>query len=269
MFKEIGDLNVSYEVHGEGYPLLLLHGGGARAQSFEDIVPILAKQFTVYTYDLRGFGKTVRPLQPALSSEGWREDALKFIDSFELEKVALGGWSLGAATALNFALAYPQRLSHLILIGAGGGPGVPAEDRSGFEERLRLLENGANAEEIVAKTFEFTKKSFSRYTLEHNPRAVEMVRHEHLSNDPQSYLEMLKANQNRQDINARLGEITCPTLIIVGDEDSRTPVANSEAFNKTIPNSFMKIIPNCGHHYGYEQPEVTCRAMISFLKAFS
>ncbi len=92
LLKQIGDLNVSYEVHGEGYPLLLLHGGGARAQSFEDMVPILAKQFTVYTYDLRGFGKTVRPPQPALSSEGWREDALKFIDSFELEKVALGGW---------------------------------------------------------------------------------------------------------------------------------------------------------------------------------
>ena len=142
-------------------------------------------------------------------------------------------------------------------------------DRSGFEERRRLIKSGAKAEEIVAKTFEFTKKSFSRYSLEHNPRAVEMVRHEHLSNDPQSYLEMLNANQKRQDTNPRLGEITCPTLIIVGDEDSRTPVANSEAFNKAIPNSFMKIIPNCGHHYGYEQPEVTCRTMIYFLKAFS
>ena len=123
MFKQIGDLNVSYEVHGDGYPLILLHGGGARARSFEDMVPILAKQFTVYTYDQRGFGETVRPPEPALSSDQWREDALQFMDSFELEKVALGGWSLGAATALNFALAYPQRVSHLILIGAGAGRG--------------------------------------------------------------------------------------------------------------------------------------------------
>ena len=269
MFKQVGDLNVSYEVHGDGQPLILLHGGGARAQSFEDMVPILADQFTVYAYDQRGFGKTVRPPQPALSSEQWREDVLHFMDSFGLEKVALGGWSLGAGVALNFVLAYPERVSHLILIGAGGGPGVPAGDRSGFEERARLIEGGAKAEEIVAKTFEFTKKTFSRYTLEHNPRAVEMVRNEHLSNDPQSYLEMVNANRNRQEINSRLGEIACPTLLIVGDEDSRTPVVNSEAFNKAIPNSFMKIIPDCGHHYGYEQPEVICRAMTNFIKAFA
>ena len=268
-FKQIGDLNVSYEVEGEGPPLLLLHGGGARAQSFEDMVPILAKQFKVYTYDQRGFGKTVRPPQPALSHDQWRDDVLRFMDSFGLEKVALGGWSLGAATALNFVLEYPQRVSHLILIGAGGGPGVAQGDRSGFEERRKLLESGANAEEIVAKTFEFTRKSFSRYSQEHNPRAIEMVRNEHLSNDPKSYLEMLQANQNREDVNSRLEEITCPTLIIVGDEDSRTPVANSEAFNKTIPNSFMKVIPNCGHHYGYEQPEITCLSITNFLKAFS
>jgi len=92
-----------------------------------------------------------------------------------------------------------------------------------------------------------------------------MVRNEHLSNDPKSYLEMLQANRHREETNARLGEITCPTLLIVGDEDSRTPVANSEAFNKAISNSVMKVIPNCGHHYGYEQPEATCSAMIDFL----
>ena len=266
MFKQIGDLEVSYDVHGDGPPLILLHGGGARARSFEDMVPILAKEFTVYTYDQRGFGETIRPAQPQLSSDLWRDDMLRFMDSFGLEKASVGGWSLGAGVALNFVLAHPQRVSNLILIGAGSGPGVPRGDRSGFDERRRLIEGGAKAEEIVAKTFEFTKKSFSRYTLEHNHRAVEMVRNEHLSNDPQSYLEMVKAD--RPDVSSRLGEITCPTLIIVGDEDSRTPVANSEAFNKHIPSSFMKIIPDCGHHYGYEQPAVTCQAITSFLKAF-
>lgn len=268
-FKQIGDLNVSYEIAGEGNPLLLLHGGGARALSFEDMVPILAKQFKVYTFDQRGFGDTVRPPDPVLSTDLWRDDVLRFMDSFGLEKVALGGWSMGAANALNFVLAYPERVSQLVLIGAGAGPGVVAGDRTGFEVRRKLLESGANAEEIVAKTFEFTKQSFSQYSRDHNPRAVEMVRNEHLSNDPKSYLEMLQANRHREETNARLGEITCPTLLIVGDEDSRTPVANSEAFNKAISNSVMKVIPNCGHHYGYEQPEATCSAMIDFLKAFS
>jgi len=268
-FKQIGDLNVSYEIEGEGPPLLLLHGGGARAQSFEDMVPILAKHFKVYTYDQRGFGKTVRPPQPALSGDQWRDDALRFMDSFGLDKVVLGGWSLGAGVATDFVLTYPERVSQLVLIGAGSGPGVTQGDRTGFEVRRKLLESGANAEEIVDKTFEFTKKSFSRYSQENNPRAVEMVRNEHLSNDPKSYLEMLNANRNREEINSRLGEITCPTLLIVGDEDTRTPIGNSEAFNRVIPNSFIKVVPNCGHHYGYEQPEITCQTMINFINAFN
>ena len=57
-------------------------------------------------------------------------------------------------------------------------------------------------------------------------------------------------------------------LILVGDADARTPVAMSEDLNAAIPNSYMKIIPNCGHFYGYEQPELICRVMINFLKAF-
>lgn len=67
MFKRIADLNVHYEVQGEGAPLVLLHGGGSRAQTFEEMVPILAKAWRVYTFDMRGFGDTERPPEPKLS----------------------------------------------------------------------------------------------------------------------------------------------------------------------------------------------------------
>ena len=73
MFKTIGDLNVHYDVQGTGYPMVLLHGGGSRAQTFEEMVPILAKSFQVYTFDMRGFGETQRPAEPRLSHELWRE----------------------------------------------------------------------------------------------------------------------------------------------------------------------------------------------------
>jgi len=81
---------------------------------------------------------------------------------------------------------------HVILIGANS-PRLAASDRSGFEARRKLIESGATAEEIVAKTFEFTKGAFSPHSREHNPGAVEKLRQEHLKNDPQSYLEMLQA----------------------------------------------------------------------------
>ncbi len=130
------------------------------------------------------------------------------------------------------------------------------------------MEKGATPEQIVAETFEFTKRAFSPFSLEHNPAAIEALRQEHLRNNPRNYLEMLEANEHRPAIGDRLGEIRCPTLIVVGEHDARTPVAMSEDLNKAIPTSFLKIVRNCGHFYSYEQPERVCEVMTTFLEAF-
>ena len=121
----------------------------------------------------------------------------------------------------------------------------------------------------MEKTFAFTKNAFSAYSREHNPRAVEKIKQEHLHNNPKSYLQMLEAQMDRPQLGPRLGEITCPTLVMVGDSDVRTPIPNSEDLNVAIPNSYMKVVKDCGHFYGYEQPEITCQSMLAFLKAFS
>jgi pimeloyl-ACP methyl ester carboxylesterase len=268
MFKQIGDLDVHYEVRGDGYPMVLLHGGGSRAQTFEEMVPILSRRFRVYTPDMRGFGETVRPPAPRLSHELWRTDLLHFLDAFGLDRVVLGGWSLGGGVSLNFAINHPDRVSRLILIGAMS-PRMPSSDRSGFQRRRQLIERGATPEEIVKETFEFTRKAFSPHTLEHRPQAVEALRQEHLRNNPAAYLEMLEANEQRPKIADRLGEIRCPTLIIAGEHDGRTPVAMSEDLNKAIPGSLMKIIPDCGHFYSYEQPELVSQTILTYLAAFA
>lgn len=267
MFKQIGDLNVHYEITGEGDPLVLLHGGGSRAQCFEEMAPILSREFTVYTYDKRGAGETERPPEPKISHQLWREDLRAFLDSFGIEKVSLGGWSLGAGVVVDFAINYPDRVSHLVLIGAISPRLEQGMDRSGFERRQKLIEGGATAEEIVDATFEFTKGAFSPNSIKNKPHAVEAIRHEHLRNNPQNYLEMLLANETQPKNGGRLGEIRCPTLIIVGEHDVRTPIINGEDLNKAIEPSYLKILEDCGHFYGYEQPQMTSDAMISFLKA--
>jgi 3-oxoadipate enol-lactonase len=61
MFTQVGDCNVYYDVSGEGEPLILVHGTGADAKSFEDMIPLLNNEFKVYAYDMRGFGRTIRP----------------------------------------------------------------------------------------------------------------------------------------------------------------------------------------------------------------
>ena len=268
MLTQVGDCNVYYEVSGQGDPLILVHGTGADAKSFEDMVPLLNKEFKVYAYDMRGFGNTVRPREVPLSDDLWADDLAALMGKLDIKKAALAGWSLGGIVIMNFALRYPDMVSQLVLIGSGSPfPTSTPMDRTGFEMRRKLAEGGAPIEEVVEKTFEFSKTAHSPWIIENKPEAVEKMRQTLLRNDPKSYADVIRAS--RADIGPKLGSITCPTMIIVGDDDTRTPVDMSEGLNTVIPNSYMKIVEHCGHFYGFEQPEETCRVMVNFLKAFS
>jgi 3-oxoadipate enol-lactonase len=265
MLADVGDIKVYYTAHGAGHPVLLVHGIGADAHVWEEMVPSLARHFRVHAVDLRGFGQTVRPPLPRLSYDLWVEDLRSFLDALEVGPVAFVGWSLGGAVGLNFVLRYPRAVSHLVLIGTPS-PLRPPSDRSGFDERLRLAQAGAPISEIVEKTFAFTESAFSPHTRATNRGALEKMRATLLRNNPHAYAEMVEANRAKPDISARLGEITVPTLLIVGDADARTPIAMSQDLNMAIEDSCLKILPQCGHYYSFEQPEATSRAIVTFLQ---
>jgi pimeloyl-ACP methyl ester carboxylesterase len=268
MFKQIGDLRVHYQVRGRGKPLVLVHGGQCRLESWRDMVPSLAKAFRVYAYDLRAHGQTITPSEPPQSQGLWAEDLYRLLKSLRLPRVSVVGWSMGAAIALTFAVRYPKMLNNLILVGASS-PLIPPTDRSGFEARRRLLESGASGEEIVSKTFEFTRKAFGPYSINENPQGVEKLKQDLLlfySKPGKQIMEITRAA--RADIGPKLHTIKCPTLIIVGDADSRTPMTMAESLNSVIPNSYMKVIPDCGHFYPYENPRFTSQVISNFVKTF-
>jgi 3-oxoadipate enol-lactonase len=264
MLRHVAGMEMHIEVQGHGRPIVLVHGGGSRASCWEEVVPGLVDRYQVFTFDMRGFGETVRPASPQMSFEVWIDDLRQLLDEMELTSVGLVGWSLGGLIAMNFVLQYPALVSDLILIGVASPKRVPT-DRSGFDTRLRLAQEGATADEIVRQTFDFTRRAFSPYTEANNPTAIDKVRAEHLSNDPKSYAEMVLANRQRPKIGERLEEIRCPTLVMVGDADTRTPMDDAIELNIEIPQSYLKILKNCGHFSTYEQPAAVARMISSFL----
>jgi len=268
MYRTIGELEIYYEDEGRGRPLVLLHGTGADTFSWSEMVPRLAPSFRTISLDLRGFGQTRRPPEPRLSHDLWRDDVRRFLESLDLGPVALAGWSLGGTVALNVAVHAPALISHLVIIGSAS-PRVALSNRGGFDERLRLAQAGFPIEEIIARTFEFTASALSPVVRRQDPRAEQLTRALLLRNRPEWYGEAVEANARRPDIGDRLGDIACPTLVIVGDADTRNGVEHAQDLTKAIPGAFMKVIADCGHFYGFEQPGATVDAITRFLAAFA
>jgi pimeloyl-ACP methyl ester carboxylesterase len=108
-------MDLYYEIHGQGKPIVLLHSGGADMRDWQLIVPQLAQNYRVITFDGRGAGKSPPILEPA----DFVEDLKKLLDHLNIDRAVLVGHSIGGQIATDFALAYPDRGSKLVLVAPG------------------------------------------------------------------------------------------------------------------------------------------------------
>ena len=113
-----GDLEIGYDVHGAGPPLVLLHGATSTGrEDFAAQVPHLSKAFHVYLPDARGHGSTRYDVTGGFTYSLLVEDVLDFVDALGLDTFHLLGFSMGAMTALQFATRHPGRLRTLVVVG--------------------------------------------------------------------------------------------------------------------------------------------------------
>jgi pimeloyl-ACP methyl ester carboxylesterase len=108
-------VDLYYEIHGQGNPIVLLHSGGADLRDWQLIAPQLAQTNQVITFDGRGAGKSPPLLEPA----NYVEDLKNLLDHLQIGRAILVGHSIGGQIATDFALAYPDRISKLVLIAPG------------------------------------------------------------------------------------------------------------------------------------------------------
>src|SRR3954454_9763138 len=116
-YVEINGLNLYYEIHGTGRPMILLHGGLGSGEMFAPILPLLADHHEVILPDLQGHGRTAdidRPIDHRLMAD----DIAALIDQLGLDKPDIVGYSLGGGAAFFTALKYPEKISKLVLISA-------------------------------------------------------------------------------------------------------------------------------------------------------
>jgi 3-oxoadipate enol-lactonase len=253
-----------YEVHGEGPALVLVMGIGYDSSLWTLAqVPALSTLFRVVIVDNRDAGRSAKASHP-YSIADMADDLAGLLDALGIQRTHLLGLSMGGMIALEFALRHADRLDRLVLAGTGAAPARSAVDPI-------QIWSWVKANDTTGKVFggqQFTSL-FSTAFLR-NPEAVQDTTALLASNpypmSPEAYGRQAEAYL-QFDVLGRLGAITAPTLVVVGEQDLVTPPWIAREVAEAIPGARFEVIRGDGssHVLPIERPDDFNRLVSDFL----
>lgn len=251
---------------GGGHPFVLVHGFTGSKLDFQDQLPWFADLRRVIAYDQRGHGETSnhRPYD----FDELVADLLRLLTVLEIDRCDLLGHSLGGMVAMRAVLAAPERFDSLILMDTAAGtlPDMPRETR----ERLNALvtEQGCAALLPWMRATEPTpaqQRGIDYLGPEEHWRRIE-VKLEQM--DPLAFKELGPLLRNQPSLIDRLGEITCPTTIIVGEHDTAF-LEPSKELAEHLPRGRLVTLAGAAHSPQYESAEAWRQAVREHLESHS
>lgn len=267
--KGLANFRIHYHDAGHGETVIMLHGGGPGAGGwsnyYRNIESLVAAGYRVILKDSPGFNKSdpivmeeQRGLVNARAVKG-------LMDVLGIEKAHLVGNSMGGATALNFAIEYPERIGKMILMGPGGlGPSLFAPmPMEGIKLLFKLCsEPSYETLRQMIQVFLYDQSKITEELLKGRWEAIQQ-HPEHLKN---FLLSAQKAPLSSWDVSARLGEIKAKTFVTWGRDDRFVPLDHGLKLIWMIPDAQLHVFPNCGHWAQWEHADTFNRLVIDFLK---
>ena len=259
----VDDINMYYEVHGHGEPLLLIMGLGGHSLDWGWILPQrLADRYKVILFDNRGAGRSDQPAGP-FTIEQMTSDTVGLMDTLGIERAHIFGGSMGGMIALQMALDYPKRVDKLVLgaTTAGGRSRTfpPTEIQKYFYPRLDL-----SAHDYLQWT---SSVCYPQEFIDAHPDIVEKKIQANLAYPCTlaSYMAQLEAF-TAFDVDQRLGTIRAPAMVIIGKQDLLIPPPNSFQIAQNIPGAQIRVIEGAGHIFWISHPEETLSIVTEFLR---
>jgi pimeloyl-ACP methyl ester carboxylesterase len=263
-----------YEFHGRGDPLLLFPSTAFSGDVWKLYqVPGLSRTLQLILHDPRGCPRTT-VAQQVFTIDQMANDAVALLDHLNIPAAHLIGHSMGGRIALTMALNFPGRVKSLIMAASGSGlvtrpgrdciPGLPhwlilGLVEKGFEKFLR--------DEYCESDVFFT----GDFRARHSERIEEFFRlacanHANLS----EYIHLSIARHNWEATH-RLGDVTCPTLVLIGNSDlaRSNHLIQAEALAKKIPGAELKVLEGQSHGFFWQAPEETNRVILNWVKDHS
>jgi pimeloyl-ACP methyl ester carboxylesterase len=219
-YLAVNALRMYYEIHGDGPPLLLLHGGAGSIP--QEWIPLFAPHFRVIAPEQMGHGQTADAVDRAFHYHDMAEDTVGLMRELEIESAAIVGYSDGGIIGLDIAIHHPERVTKLAVTGAN------AHTDGYTSENQEWIRSFQPASAPVSETY----AALSPDGAGHWP--VVLGRMKAMWAAEPSFTE------------SDLQRITAPTLLVIGDRDIVTPEHAVEMF-RAIPGAQLCVVPNSGH----------------------
>lgn len=273
MFVNVNGVRLRVDVQGSGPAIYAHHGapGLGNHRTPKRAFGPLSDAYRIVTFDARGSGES--DAVPPYTHAQWVADLDALREHFGDEKIVLTGGSYGGYVALEYVLAHPERVSHLILRDTSGSRRFEdaarrnalarADEFPGIDGELldRLFEGRIESDEAMREAYATIAPL---YDANHDPaKTAERVASATFRAD--THNQAFSKNLPNYDLTDRLHEIRVPTLIVVGRHDWITPVAASEELAAGIPGSELVIFENSGHSPQLEENEKFIAVVRDFL----
>lgn len=256
-----------YEEHGQGRPLVLVHGFGVTSGFWDEIVRSLDGRHRLIVYDARGHGRSGVPEDLAAYDESIFVDDLRaLLHHLQIERAAVCGMSMGGNIALRFALTYPERVDRLIV----GAPGTGSDDARAWRRRCEVLGRVLRDRGVES----FADATLASPTVERfvakGPEARAWLRRELTSHTAEGLMRTVLGEQATRpaiyDLEELIRVLTVPLLVIVGEHDEAS-ISPSRFLAEHAPNAELAIVPDAGHLTNLEQPATFAALVDGFLAA--
>jgi pimeloyl-ACP methyl ester carboxylesterase len=238
---------IVYEIAGSGSAVLMIHGLGGSSNFWTPLLSVLAR-YQVIRPDLPGSGRSAG-VEGALSIDRMVEAMLTVIRHSKVERAHVVAHSLGTIVAAHLAAKVPEFVQSLTLYGPLPAP--PDAGRPGLRARAEAARGGAAAMQEIAD--QVIHAATGRETKERNPIAIAAAREMLMRQSPDGYARTCLALSEAQP--ADLSALSCPTMLITGDEDVIAPPQTVRAMAARIAGAQVEVLARCGHWTVFEKPD--------------
>lgn len=247
-----------HAVEGNGPPVLLIHGVGARLENWDGVAAVLARNFKVVRYDLRGHGQSSKVPGP-YTLDMFADDAAALLDHLGIERAHVAGHSLGGMIAVTFARKYPQRVDRLAVLSAAAGR--TEDERRRVTERIALIAAGIPGDHF--------RNSLSRWFTDEfraaHPELMEQYAARNRENDPACYAAAYTVLATGE-VAPDLKHVKAPTLVVTGERDLGSNPRMSRFIHEGVAGSELRILPRLRHSILIEAPRTVAGLLEPFFE---